>query len=169
MTTLIVLLLAVAFIVYLTSLARRRRTETDATGFYRRIQPVHLPALFNLLNAEDLDFLRTNLRRGDFVKLKRQRARALMDYVRRIAANARVLTSIGVLYRHSTVPEVAASGQALVSRALTTRILALRTLLCLQIELILPLFNTNLRSTIKAYEAARARLDTISSGSVASH
>jgi hypothetical protein len=163
MITVLVLSLALAFILYLMSLMRRRRAEMDPTDLYWRLRPIHLPALLNLLNPDDINFLRTNLRQADFLKLKRQRTRALMDYVRKIALNAAVLTSIGMLYRNSPVPEIAASGQFLAARALTTRILALRTLLCLQIELVLPGFNTNMGSTIKAYEAARVGLDRISS------
>jgi len=166
MTTVFVLLLALAFILFLAALMRRRRLESDPVGLHRQLQPVHLPALLNLLNPEDLSFLRTNLRQSDFVKLKRQRTRALIEYVRRIASNAKVLASIGALYRHSALPEVAAAGQLLLSRAFMTRVLALRTLLCLQIELMLPLFDTNLGSTIKAYEAARGRLEGISSASL---
>jgi hypothetical protein len=158
MTTFFVLLLALVFILFLTSLMRRRGVESDIVSLYRRLQPVYLPALLNLLNPEDLSFLRTSLRPSDFVKLKRQRTRALIDYVSRIASNAQVLTSIGALYRHSTLPEVAAAGQLLVSRALMTRILALRTLMCLRIELMFPLFSTNLGSTITAYETARSGL-----------
>jgi len=169
MTTLLVVLLALAFILFLTSLMRLRRVERDLVGLYNKLQPVHLPALLNLLNPEDLSFLRANLRKPDFVQVKRQRTRALIDYVRRIALNAKVLTSLGELYRYSPLPDVAAAGQLLVSRALMTRILALRTLLCLQIELVLPLFDTNLVSTIKAYEAARTRLEGISSTSLVLH
>jgi hypothetical protein len=166
MTTLFVLLLALLFILFLTTLMRRRTVERDLVGLRHQLRPVHLPALLNLVNPEDLSFLRTNLRRSYFVKLKRQRTLALISYVRRIASNAKVLTSIGALYRHSALPEVATAGQLLVSRAFTTRILALRTLMCLRIELMLPLFSTNLGSTITAYEAARSDLEKTSSASL---
>lgn len=167
MTTVFVLLLALAFILFLASLMRRRRVESDPIGLYRQLQPVYLPALLNLLNPEDLSFLRTNLPRADFVKLKRQRTRSLIDYVRRIASNAKVLTSIGAVYRHSPLPEEAEAAQLLVTRALMTRLLALRALICLWIELMLPLFNTDLGSTITAYETARSRLEGVSSASLA--
>ena len=165
MTTILVVLLALAFILFLASLIRWRRVENDPVGLSHQLQPLHMPALLNLLNPEDLSFLRANLREADFLELRRQRTRALIEYVRRIAFNARVLTSIGALSRHSQAPEVSAAAQLLVSRALMTRILALRTLVCLQVELMLPLFNTNLESTIKAYEAAQSRLEGISSAS----
>ena len=167
--TILVVFLAVIFLLFLASSVRRRRVESDPHGLYHQLQPVHLPALLNLLNPEDLTFLRANVGEADFLKLKRQRTRALIEYVRRIAFNARVLTSIGALSRHSEAPEVAAAGQLLVSRALMTRMLALRTLLCLQVELLLPLFDTNLGSTIKAYEAAQSRLEGISSASPVAH
>jgi hypothetical protein len=169
MITVVVLVLAAAFILFLATLMSRRRIESDPAGLYRQLQPVYLPALLNLLNMEDVNFLRANLEQSDFVKLKRQRTRALIVYVRRIAFNARVLASIGAWSRHSALPEVAAAGQLLVSRALRTRLLALRTLLCLEIELILPLFDTNLGSTIKAYEAAQSRLEGISAASPVLH
>ena len=157
--TFITLSIALAFIVFVGVLIRRRRMETNAAVFYRRLQPIYLPALLNLLNPEDIDFLRNNLRHSDFMIVKRDRTRALIQYVRRIAANARVLVTIGVLSRQTTCKEVAVAAQTLVSRALVTRILALRTLACLYVELVLPLFDTNLGSTIQAYEAAQARLE----------
>lgn len=166
MTTLFVLVLALVFILFLTTLMRRRSVERDLVSLHRQLQPVHLPALLNLVNLEDLSFLRKNLSRSYFVKLKRQRTRALISYVRRIASNAKVLTSIGALYRHSNLTEVATAGQLLVSRASMTRMLALRTLMCLWIELMLPLFSTNLGSTITAYEAARSDLEASSSASL---
>ena len=166
MTTILVIFLAAAFLLFLASSVRRRRVEGDPVSLYHQLQPVHMPALLNLLNPEDLSFLRANLLEVDFVKLKRQRTRALIEYVRRIAFNARVLTSIGAISRHAQAPEVAAAGQLLVSRALMTRILALRTLACLKVELMFPLFDTNLGSTIKAYEAAQTRLEGISPASL---
>ncbi len=165
MITVIVLVLAAAFVLFLASLMGRRRVESDPAGLYRQLQPIYLPALLNLLNVEDLNFLHANLEQVDFVRLKRQRTRALIVYVRRIAFNARVLASIGAWSRQSPSHEVAAAGQLLLSRALATRMLALRTLLCLQVELVLPLFDTNLGSTIKAYEAAQSRLEGISAAS----
>lgn len=166
MITILVTLLALGFIIFLAVSMRRRGAETNPVSLYSQLQPVHLPALLNLLNVEDLNFLRANVRPSDFLKLKRARTRALIDYVRRIASNAKVLASIGALCRHSPLPEVAIAGQSLVSRALTTRILALRTLLCLELELVLPMFDTNLGSTIKAYETAQARLEGIPAESV---
>jgi len=165
--TVFVVLLSLGFIVYVARLMRRRKTETDAARLYKQLQPIHLPALLNLLNPDDLSFLRINLSHSDFLALKRRRTRALMDYVRRIGLNARVLTSIGALRRQSALPDVAAAGQTLASHALTTRILAVRTLFFLELELVLPFFDTNLAPTIKAYEKARARLDESSATSLA--
>jgi len=45
--------------------------------------------------------------------------------------------------------------------------LAGRTLLFLEIELLLPFFDTNLASTIRAYETARARLEGVTPSSLA--
>jgi len=167
MITFLIILLACAFLVFLVRLMHRRGAENDTVGLYRRLQPVYLPALLNLLNPDDLAFLRTSLRHSDFVELKRRRTRALIDYVRRINTNAKVLTSIGAILRQSPVPDVAMSGQLLASRALTTRMLAGRTLLFLEIELLLPFFDTNLASTIRAYETARARLEGVTPSSLA--
>lgn len=166
MTTAFVLLLALAFLIFLVSLMRRRRLESDPIALYRQLQPIHLPALLNLLNPDDLNFLRANLRRSEFVKLKRERTRSLIEYVRKIASNAKVLTSIGAISQHSPLPEVAAAGQALSTRALVTRIRALRALMSLWIELFLPFLDTNLGTTISAYEAANSRLQGIDPASV---
>jgi len=158
-----IVLIAALLIVFLITLVRQRHATTDVNELYSRLKPIYVPALLNLINPGDLIFLRTRLRRSDFLKVKRARARALIDYVGRIAFNARTLTSIGTLYRQSAQPELASAGQSLVSRAASTRILALRTLVFLKIEFILPFFDTNLTPTLSAYERAKARLDGISS------
>lgn len=161
MITGLVLLLASVFLVFLARLIRRRRLENDPTALYQQLQPVSVPALLNLLNPDDLHFLQANLRPVDFVKLKRQRTRSLIDYVRRIASNARVLTSLGAISQHSAVPEVVAAGKSLSSRALVTRILAFRTLVCLMLELLFPFMHPNLSDMISAYEVATSRLEEI--------
>jgi len=167
MITVLIVLLACAFLVFLALSVRHRRAASDTVGLYRQLQPVYLPALLNLLSPDDLAFLRASLRHSDFVDLKRQRTRALIDYVRRINTNAKVLTSIGAILRQSPAPDVATAGQLLVSRAFTTRVLAARTLLFLEIELMLPFFDTNLASTIQAYETARARLEGVTPSTLA--
>src|SRR4051794_7273813 len=55
------------------------------------LQPVHLPALMNLLDESQQDYLRTRLSKQDFAKLQRQRNKALLVYVKRIASNSAVL------------------------------------------------------------------------------
>lgn len=154
--TFIVVAIAAGFFWFLLILMQRRSREVEPATLQLRLQPVYLPALVNLLNPEDLLFLKQRLLPADFLKLKRERARSLIDYVRRIGFNAKTLTSIGAIYQHSPEREIAAEGQALAARAVSTRMLAFKALFCLWIEFLLPRFTTDLQSVINAYEAAES-------------
>jgi hypothetical protein len=154
--TLIVVALASAFFGFVVILMRRRSRELEPSALQLRLQPVYLPALINLLNPEDLLFLEQRLGRADFLQLKRARARSLIDYVWRIAYNAKVLASIGAIYQHSPRHEIAAEGQSLAARAITTRMLALRALFLVWIEFLLPSFTADLQTVVSAYAAAES-------------
>lgn len=167
--TLIVVTVALAFGGLVLILMRGRNRELDPAVLQLQLHPIYVPALVNLLNPDDLLFLQQRLSRSDFLKLKRERARSLIDYVCRIASNAKVLTSIGAIYQHSPQREIAAEGQSLAASAVTTRMLALKALFSLWIEFLLPSFTADLQNMLSAYEAAESCFRELPETSSAAH
>jgi hypothetical protein len=128
-----------------------RHTEEE------RMQAIHLPALLNLLDESQQDYLRSRLPKKDFGRLQRQRNRALLVYVKRIASNSAVL----MRYAHAATlmsdPEMVAAGRELMQSSLNTRISALKALGLLYVGLVMPTPVKNLAEAISRYSSATDR------------
>lgn len=121
------------------------------------MQPIHLPALMNLLDESQQDYLRARLSKRDFAKLQRQRNKALLVYVKRIASNSAVLMRYAHAATQVSEAETAAAGRELLQSALSTRISALKAMGLLYIGVAMPTSVRNLGEAIARYSTATDR------------
>jgi len=112
-------------------------------GDARRVQtaqlvPVDLEAFENLTDPEEEQFLRTNLSPPEFRRVQRTRLRAARLYIAALSQNAGVLAAVGQSARSNSNPEIAATGQRLVQRAIQLKIWCLLSLLRLDTAFVFP-------------------------------
>ncbi len=123
--TLGVVVVAIALAVLLLHVfGQRRMTLRGVDDIPSYTRPVHMPALLNLLDESQQQFLRERLPGDEFNALQRKRIRALIKYIDRIAGNAAVLQRVGDLARQSADPRVVSAAEELATLALQTRIYA---------------------------------------------
>lgn len=103
-----------------------------------RTQPVDLAAFRNLIDDSEEEYLRVRLPRREFRRLQRQRMRATLEYVQRVALNAAILLRLGESARTSPDPAIAQAAQELANRALRLRLYALLAEAKLRAGLLLP-------------------------------
>lgn len=151
--TIVVVFIAVALLVAVRAVLR---TGLPGQG-EDEIQPVHLPAVLNLLDERQIDYLREKLSARDFARVQRQRHKVLLVYVKRIAANAAVLMRFAHGASQAGDPEVAASGRELLQYASETRMQALRAIALLYGRLIVPGGVRQLGGTVVNYSKAKDR------------
>lgn len=113
--------------------ALRRLEDLDST-----LEPVDIEAFLTLVDGDDREFLRESLSGHDFRRVQRQRARAALDYVGRIARNAALLLRLGESTRDDADPEVAGAGRELATLALRVRLNALAVSARLYLQLLFP-------------------------------
>ncbi|HSE48201.1 MAG TPA: hypothetical protein VLA96_03230, partial [Terriglobales bacterium] len=98
---------------------RGQRVEFYAPADLERfVQPVDLAAFQSLLSPENEDFLRAETSPAELRSFLRRRRRVAAAYIRRVAANAAVLTRLAELARTSSDPATARAGAELANAAL---------------------------------------------------
>ncbi|MGE5323130.1 MAG: hypothetical protein ACM3SW_09725 [Actinomycetota bacterium] len=133
MITLIVIALALGAIGLLFVAVRGRKKHATQT-----VRPVDLKAFRTLMDREDELFLKQNLPRSRFSKLKRQRVAVTMRYVGRIANNASLVMGWGEAARASSDPEVAQTAAQIMELASQLRLQCLLALGKLSLEFAVP-------------------------------
>jgi len=132
MTAFIVLaVVAMLFLLFLGSAIWSRYSRR--TGAIQRqsaqLTPVDLEAFDNLTDPEEEQFLRTNLSPKEFRRVQRLRIRAAKLYVAALSQNAGVLMAAGQSARLNSNPDVAATGQELVQKAIRLKVWCLFSLM----------------------------------------
>lgn len=102
------------------------------------LEGIDIEAFLTLIDGDDREFLRERLTAGDFRRVQRQRARAALEYVGRIARNAALLLRLGEATREDPDPEVADVGRELADLALKVRLNALSVSARLYLLLLFP-------------------------------
>lgn len=161
--TLLLLGLGVLFILFLLWFAPWASPAANPENLRSALEPVSVPALMNLIDPANLDFLRRSLTAREFRGACRERNRVLRMYVHRISHNTRVLISAGAIAQRSTDAAVAESGRVLVEAALATRTRALRALTYLYIGEVFPGVVPDLTAAVTTYQSATQRMDTLRS------
>jgi hypothetical protein len=102
------------------------------------IRAVDVEAFRNLVDPEEEEFLRTNLRSAEFRRIQRERLRAAVEYVSCAAQNATILLRLADAGRRSSDPATAEAAQKLVDNALRLRLYALHAIPRLYLGMIFP-------------------------------
>lgn len=162
-TTILIIAFGVFVLLLLVYLARRRSADiSQYDDLARRLQPVPVAALLNLIDPAQLAYLERMLPKHDFIRLQRLRNRALLGYVRAIYRNAGILLQCAHAATQSERAEVADAGRELLNLALFTRTQALRSMAMLTLGLVLPNAAANVLPILSKYVTATARSTSLS-------
>ncbi|HEY3927473.1 MAG TPA: hypothetical protein VGL89_03775 [Candidatus Koribacter sp.] len=160
-TTLALLAVALIFVLFLIRYAPWRHTAAHPDELSRLLEPISVPAMMNLIDGKNLEFLERSLPANEFRQAKRERCRTLRVYVRRIAHNTRILIATAEVAQRAADAQVAESGRVLLEASLATRTRAMRALASLYVSEIFPGFLPDLSEAIQTYQSAAARLDSL--------
>lgn len=112
---------ATVLLVLLLAVRARRRQAIDPQSAAQAIIPVDLDAFRNLIDKRQDQYLKEQLRRGDFRRVQRARYLAISEYLWHVAANAGVILRVGEAARSSREPSVEKQGAELASAAVAVR------------------------------------------------
>ncbi|HLY92357.1 MAG TPA: hypothetical protein VKQ89_03780 [Candidatus Angelobacter sp.] len=150
MITVIVVALALcAVLLFYVAVRSRRKHATLA------IRPVDLKAFRTLMDRDDELFLRAQLPRGKFFRLKRQRIRVTLGYVGRIAANASAVLRMTEASRQSAAPEVATAAAQVMELATQIRMQCLLAMGKLCFEYVVPSLQFTPAMLVPKYQSLR--------------
>lgn len=102
------------------------------------MRAVDLEAFRNLVDPEEEEFLRTNLRPAEFRSIQRERLRAAVEYVACAAQNAAILLRVADAGRRSPDPATAEAAEKLVDNAIRLRLYAFQAIARLYLGMIFP-------------------------------
>jgi hypothetical protein len=131
-------LLAVAFFAFLLLQVRKRYSRRLPSAAGGKVPPVDLAAFRNLTDPAEEAFLRAQLPSEEFRRIQRLRLRAAMLYVNALSQNVAALMQVGQAARLQSDPQIAASGQAIMSCALRLKVRCLATECKLAVAILLP-------------------------------
>ena len=161
--TLLLFAIALLFLLFVIRYAPWTQGTPNPEDPHRTLEPVSVPALMNLIDARNVDFLRRSLPPAEFRRAQSERNRALRSYVRRIANNTRLLIAVAETIQRADDPAVAESGRALLASAVSTRTRAMKALASTYVGEIFPSFVPDLAGAIQTYESAAARMTALKS------
>lgn len=160
--TIVFVLFALVAAVFFAVVARKRAPgDVGFSGLLDRLEPIDVPALLNLIDPRELDFLKTSLDSGALARLERKRNRALIIYVRRIVRNTDILMMCADAATRSEVQEIATAGADLLNLAMRTRMRALSTLALLYGAMIFPSLSAGVSQTVAGYTDIRRHSDNL--------
>lgn len=120
-----------------------------------RTRPVDLDAFRNLTDPQEERYLRESLEPVEFRAVQRERLRAALGYVQRVAFNASILLRLGSEARHHADPEVARAASELVESALRLRMYALLAMGLLRARILVPGVSWSAAGVAADYQGLR--------------
>ena len=126
---------AVAFLLFLSYQAWR---QSGQAGEIENLLPVDLDAFRNLIDPEEVHFLRVNLLPKEFRRVQRMRLQAAASYISVISQNAGKLVAIGRSMSVHPDAETATAGLDVVQRAVRLKLWCSLSLLKLNVTMIWP-------------------------------
>jgi hypothetical protein len=123
--------------------------------FSARILPVDLKIIANLYDSEQVDYVRSRLSAREFSSFERERTLVLIEYVRRISANAALL--VGYAHYMGEQQRVGVPGE-LFTLALKVRFQCFFTLALLSLKAIWPSASIRVDNVMDSYRIAMASL-----------
>jgi hypothetical protein len=154
--TLVFVLIAFVLLLSFAYLATRRtRDLPDVDQALTAIRALDIEAFRNLVDPEEEAFLRARLPIPEFKKIKRERTRAALAYVRALASVSLQFARFGDAARRSPDPVIAASGKQIADSAVYLRLLALDAGAKLTLSAAFPSLDPHrLRSLLHQYDRA---------------
>ena len=150
MITMIVIALALGAVVLLYMAVRSRRRQST-----QPIRPVDVQALRNLMDRDDESFLKENLPRWRFHRLKRRRISLTVRYVGRVAGNASLVMRLSESARLATDPEVVAVAVEITEMATQLRMQCMLAFAKLAVEFAVPSLQLTPATLAPKYQALR--------------
>ena len=155
-TTLLFLLIALALLAAFAILAARRTKDSpNLDQTVAAIRSLDVAAFRNIVDPGEEDFLRDALPPREFRKVKRERARAALAYVRALSDASLLFTRIGDAAQRSPDPALVASGRQIANSAVYLRLRVLDASTRLKLSIAFPdLPPRPLRSLLDHYDRA---------------
>lgn len=155
-TTLLFVLVALALLVVFAALATRRTKDLpDVDQAVTAIQSLDIEAFRNLVDPEEEAFLRASLPPQEFRRIKRERARAALAYVKALSYASLRFARFGDAAQRSSDPAIAASGRQIANSAIYLRLRALDARVQLTLSATFPGFGPRpLRPLLEQYDRA---------------
>lgn len=143
--------LALALFLFL-AVRGRGAAINDVSELQGKTQPVDLLAFRNLTSPLEEQYLREHLPPRELRAVQRQRSLAAIGYLDCVSANAAVLLRLGDAARHSSNPQIADAGLALMNYALRVRLYALPTRLHFYLAYLFPGLQASPAAVSDSYE-----------------
>jgi hypothetical protein len=149
-----VLLLSFAYLA-----TRRSRDLPDLDQALTALRSLDIEAFRNLVDPEEEAFLRARLPVPEFKKIKRERARAALAYVRALSNVSLQFARFGDAARRNPDPVIAASGKQIADSAIYLRLRALDATAQLMLAAAFPSLDPHrLRPLVQQYDRAASLL-----------
>ena len=153
MTVAIILVVAAALaLVFILSITVSRSLQVSNANLAGCIQPLDLEAFRNLTDATEDEYLRGRLRPADFRSVRRERLRAMAEYVQVAGRNASLLVRIGQSALTANDSETAEAAHRLVDQALLLRRNATFALVKIYVALAWPNSGFAAKPIVVAYQ-----------------
>jgi hypothetical protein len=154
--TLLFVLIAFLLLLSFAYLAMRRgRDLPNVDQALTAIRSLDIEAFRNLVDPEEEAFLRARLPVAEFKKIKRERARVALAYVRALSRASLQFARFGDAARRSPDPAIAASGKQIADSAIYLRLRALDAGAQLMLAAAFPSLDLHrARSLVQQYDRA---------------
>ncbi len=155
-STIVFVLIAFVLVVLFAYLATRRtRDLPDLDRTVTAIRSLDMEAFRNLVDPEEEEFLRTSLPAQAFRRIKRERARTALIYVKELSRASLQFARFGGAAQRNPDPVIAAWGQQIANSAIYLRLRALDASAQLILSATFPgLHPRPLRSLLEHYDRA---------------
>jgi len=155
MTLLFVLIAFVLLLSFAYLAMRRGRDLPNVDQALTAIRSLDIEAFRNLVDPEEEAFLRARLPVAEFKKIKRERARVALAYVRALSRASLQFARLGDAARRSPDPAIAASGKQIADSAIYLRLRALDAGAQLMLSAAFPSLDLHrARSLVQQYDRA---------------
>ena len=155
-TTLLFVLIAFVLLLSFAYLAARRTMRwPDVDRALTTIQSLDIEAFRNLVDPKEEAFLRARLPAREFRRIKRERARAALAYVKTLSHASLQFARFGDVAQRNPDPAIAASGKQIANSAIYLRLRALDARVQLTLSATFPGVGSRpLRPLLEQYDRA---------------
>lgn len=158
--TLLFVLIALALLLVFSTLATRgARDSRDPDGALATIRTLDIEAFRNLVDPDEEEYLRAELSPSEFRKIKRERSRAALAYVKALSHVSLQFARLGSAAQDNSDPALAAIGRQIATSGTYLRLRTLDANLRLRVAIAFPGLPAHpLRSLLEQYDHAACLL-----------